>query len=166
VRSVPGLDGCNIVLGDFQNGWRELNLKFNVFQFSLVVAKDLSFFIIGGQEESTGGFMVTDRVIQYKMQDLNPAKLKEIEMEPMKVGRADACCAINTLTNEIYVIGGHRNEVDTQLCEKLDITRNKWTQMPILNEAKNSASCLIFDNAYLYVFGGESGTTTDVDLTY
>jgi hypothetical protein len=38
--------------------------------------------------------------------------------------------------------------------------------MPILNEAKNSASCLILDNSYLYVFGGESGTTTDVDLTY
>jgi hypothetical protein len=34
-------------------------------------------------------------------------------MEPMKTGRADVCCAINDHTKEIYVIGGHRNEVDT-----------------------------------------------------
>jgi hypothetical protein len=47
-------------------------------------------------------------------------------MEPMSVGRADVCCTINNLTNEIYVIGGHRSQVDTQLCEKLDIAKNKW----------------------------------------
>ena len=36
-----------------------------------------------------------------------------IEMEPMKVGRADVCCTIDERTNEIYVIGGHRSQIDT-----------------------------------------------------
>jgi len=87
-------------------------------------------------------------------------------MEPMSVGRADVCCTINNLTNEIYVIGGHRSQVDTQLCEKLDIIKNKWYPLPILNEAKNSASALIVNNTHCYVFGGEAGTINDVDLTY
>lgn len=38
--------------------------------------------------------------------------------------------------------------------------------MPILNEAKNSASALIVNNSHCYVFGGEAGTINDVDLTY
>ena len=33
-------------------------------------------------------------------------------------------------------------------------------------EAKNSASALILADKYLFVFGGEAGTTTDLDLTY
>lgn len=90
------------------------------------MTKDLSLFVIGGQEETSIGFDVIDRVTQYKIQDQNPSVIKQIDMEPMSVGRADVCCTINNLTNEIYVIGGHRSQVDTQLCEKLDIAKNKW----------------------------------------
>ena len=87
-------------------------------------------------------------------------------MKPMLVGRADIGCTINHAKNEIYVIGGHQNHIDSQLCEKFDIALNKWSSLPILNEAKNSASALIFNHRYLYVFGGEAGTLIDVDLTY
>ena len=89
-----------------------------------------------------------------------------IEMKPMVVGRADIGCTIDHEKNEIYVIGGHQNHIDSQLCEKFVIAENKWISLPILNEAKNSASVLIFNHKYLYVFGGEAGTLIDVDLTY
>jgi hypothetical protein len=110
---TPNLEGCGISIGSFEKGWKELAPNLNVFQFGLVVTKDLSLFVIGGQQETSIGFDVTDRVIQYKVQDRNPGVLKHIEMEPMSVGRADVCCTINNLTNEIYVIGGHRSQVDT-----------------------------------------------------
>ena len=87
-------------------------------------------------------------------------------MAPMKNSRTDACCAINDVSNEIYVMGGVINDQDTASCEKLDISRNKWSQLPPLNEAKNLMTSLIINNSHLYVFGGACGASHEIDLTY
>jgi len=76
----------------------------------------------------------------------------------MKQNRTDACCVINDATNEIFVMGGVANDQDTTSCEKLDIIKNKWSQLPFLNEAKNMMSGLILNGKRLYVFGGAKTT--------
>lgn len=60
------MDGCGFSIGGFEKGWQELKLKLNVYEFGFIVTKDLSLFVIGGQEETQEGFFVTDRVVQYK----------------------------------------------------------------------------------------------------
>jgi N-acetylneuraminic acid mutarotase len=88
------------------------------------------------------------------------------KMHPMKYCRIETCCIINDETDQIFVLGGVTNDNDTPFCEKLDIAKNKWTQLPSLNEAKNSISALILNGRRLYVFGGACGENREIDLTH
>ena len=155
-----------IFAGNFEQGWKDLKVNLDIYQFSLVVSKKNSFFIIGGQKETIEGFEPTNQVTQYKFDVKKLTKYKTVKMAPMKNCRTDACCAINDVSNEIFVMGGVTNDLDTTSCEKLDISRNKWSQLPPLNEAKNLMTSLIINNSHLYVFGGACGSSHEIDLTY
>jgi len=52
------------------------------------------------------------------------------------------------------VIGGNDVKHIYKECEFYDITKNEWTKMSDMNQARDSAACSIFDSKWIYAFCG------------
>ena len=44
-------------------------------------------------------------------------------------------------------------------CEVYDISKNKWTEIGDLNQARHYHSCTVLENRYLYIIGGRDSLT-------
>lgn len=44
-----------------------------------------------------------------------------------------------------------------QKCEKYDPYMNVWSELPQLNVGRGGASTCMYDNKYIYIFGGQTG---------
>jgi len=69
--------------------------------------------------------------------------------------------ASQSLNGYIYVIGGfsHKdlpNEMPVTLasCERYSVLENTWNFVSTMTEARAFAASIVFENQYLYVFGG------------
>lgn len=56
----------------------------------------------------------------------------------------------------LYVLGG-RNQIILKNALKYNIENNIWNTLPELHEKRSAPACCIFNNEYLYVFGGYNG---------
>ena len=54
----------------------------------------------------------------------------------------------------IYGIGDQYKDIAYTACEKYDIANNKWIKIPDLNIARGAASGTVFEDRYIYIFGG------------
>ena len=61
-------------------------------------------------------------------------------------------------TQFIYVCGGLNASGRIKSCEKFDINENSWDTIPDLTEETDLATGCVFDDIYLYIFGGGNDT--------
>ena len=54
----------------------------------------------------------------------------------------------------IYGIGADYKDIAYAPCEKYDIANDKWIKLPDLNIARGAASGTVFQDRYIYIFGG------------
>ena len=57
----------------------------------------------------------------------------------------------------IYAIGSSLPTQSMDKCEKYDLLRDKWTQLPDLSTKRNFHSSIAFKNRYIYVVAGFNG---------
>jgi len=80
----------------------------------------------------------------------------KIEMLPnMNVSRSNHTL-VAVGENLLYAIGGCNTKAQIPACEKYDITKKEWTLCASLNEKKIWASVCVFNDRYLYSFGGST----------
>ena len=72
----------------------------------------------------------------------------------MLTSRANHGCVINVYKNEIYVAGGFTRGEQTKSCEAYSISKNKWRQLPQLNQMKVNSSLCTLNGRMLYCLGG------------
>ena len=100
-------------------------------------------FIIGGY---TSG--VSDVVYE-----VNILTKKFIKKSPMLCKKyAHSLCISN---NEIYSIGGFQ-QTNIDDCQKYNVAKNKWTQLPHLNFTRDFSAAFSFNNKKVYSLGGHS----------
>ena len=65
----------------------------------------------------------------------------------------------------IYSIGMIAEGEAGKQCERYDIKRDKWTQIPSLNTSKYLVGGCLFNDIYIYIFGGrtQEGNTKEVE---
>ena len=77
------------------------------------------------------------------------------ERAPMGTTRTSFGCLVDNYGANIYVLGGivSKGEV-SNLCEVYNVDTNEWRPIAAMNEKKLSCSAWIFNDTYLFVFGG------------
>ena len=74
----------------------------------------------------------------------------------MKEARIQFCFLC--FKGDLYVFGGRFSWSKSKAiskCEKYSIDNNIWTEISPMPSERNSASCCLLENKYVYVFGGE-----------
>lgn len=73
----------------------------------------------------------------------------------MKTARVGFGCLVDNYGDYFYVVGGSTGKHKaTNKCEMYSIEENKWSDIPMLNEAKFSHSLCMFNDEFLFAFGG------------
>jgi hypothetical protein len=101
----------------------------------------------GGYGTSISIFNVT--VVAEVSEFIEGAKDRKI-LTPMKIERRNHTIA-RISSQSFCVVGGGPY---TNTCELYDISKNTWTDMPSLTEAKRYVGLLLFERKTLYCFGG------------
>ena len=73
------------------------------------------------------------------------------------------CCT----KKEIFIAGGQDSK-NSELArvESYDIKKDVWKNLPQMNKARNWPSICLFRQRFLYVFGGQSHSSTSFDAKY
>ena len=73
----------------------------------------------------------------------------------MKTARVSFGCSVDNYGEKIYAIGGTLAKQDpTNVCEYYNVIDDTWTDLPPLPEKRFSSSLCIFNDEYLFSFGG------------
>ena len=112
-------------------------------------------YLVGGHEHPT---TLKNTYISYKKN----GEFEEIS--PMKAPRARHTL-VSLYPHYIYAIGGFDREKNTQLssCEVLDVRSQSWSDAPQLLKPRCDIGGCSFNNAYIYIFGGEYEGNYPVD---
>lgn len=115
-------------------------------------------YVIGGAKDSKSKHTIDSLTVYHVHQN----QISQQHLSCMNDPRASFGCLYTPSPNkdEIVVTGGYINGKLTNHCERYNVQRDQWTQLPELNEAKASSSLCLLNNRYLYCFGGLSRTAT------
>jgi len=118
--------------------------------FKSVETSKNSVYVIGGMNK------LTNQIISfcYKITSLPSIKLQEVcPMNYPRISFSLTSCGLF-----IYVIGGFYDGT-TKICEKLNISANRWEAFPALNIARCNPILCSFNSNIIYAFGGTDGHT-------
>ena len=60
--------------------------------------------------------------------------------------------------NFVYAIGGRSINGVLDACERYSINMNRWEKIAKLNQKRCTSPAVVFEDAYVYVFGGYEGS--------
>ncbi len=128
----------------------------SVFPFDSVQVKNVVYFCGGGVPKSEQHALEYFRVmIEASINDKMEVHLDR--KANMLVPRAN-----HTLTairhDILYVVGGENTEGCLNVCEMYNLEHNQWRSAATLQEKKKWVSVVLYNNQFLYAFGGCTGT--------
>jgi len=74
------------------------------------------------------------------------------------------CFGVTTDNNVIYAIGGYNHLKAISDCEKFIIRKNMWEFIPKLTKERSNTGVCLFNNKFLYCFGGYSNEGEDTSI--
>lgn len=95
--------------------------------------------------------------------DETTKQAKLVDKKPMLLARSGFGCLVDNYDKQLYVVGGSiENQAASSKCEVYDLKQDKWSELPNLNMARFSMSLVIFNDTYLYAFGGNGGESMKI----
>jgi N-acetylneuraminic acid mutarotase len=83
----------------------------------------------------------------------------------MKTARAAYGCVVDNYGAKIYVVGGTSHKMQPLAsCEVYSIAEDRWTDLKSLKEPRFSQSLVVFNDIWLYQFGGFKKNPNSTDL--
>ena len=58
----------------------------------------------------------------------------------------------------MYAIGGRSINGVLESCERYSINMNRWEKIADLNQKRCSMPAIVFEDSYIYIFGGYEGS--------
>ncbi|CDW88453.1 kelch motif family protein [Stylonychia lemnae] len=130
-----------------------------------VMINEFLAFVMGGYDSFTPNVII-NTVYQFEFPDEDFEKDYQIDYVYQLDQRSSMIVkkinyALVSNTDFICVLGGKIHDKDdqlliTDLCEIYSINNDSWGILPSLNVKRANACACIFNNKYIYIFGGES----------
>eukprot|EP00347_Sterkiella_histriomuscorum_P015425 403357073 len=114
--------------------------------------------MIGGSDEDANYYR---RVVHFENYQIFKDKA------PMISKRAFFCSLHCQCTDQVFAFGGNDGEKDLKQVELYDMEYNNWVELPSMQQARNGASCVIFEKyRTIFLFGGaniENGSLDSIE---
>ncbi|CDW80319.1 kelch motif family protein [Stylonychia lemnae] len=122
------------------------NYPYLYFSSTVHLSNQRGALIIGGSDEDSNYYR---RVLHFdRYQSFS-------EKNPMISKRAFFCSLHCQSTDQVFVFGGNEGSTDLNAVEVYDFQYNNWIGLPNMIEARNGASCVIFEKCQsIFIFGG------------